>query len=140
MFINPFSTNVPLLHPLKTSENHSRGCLMFSGGIEVKQWLKWPFKWTCLTSKRNSSNALFELILSNCDPLENNPYAAVFSLAKSKYTSLIAKSTSNGVICSRNISRCLMRNKWPLIAPYDKAKEKSFQTLHFVSYFMMGSI
>ena len=35
--INPFSANVPLLYPLKTSEN----CiLIFSGGIEVEHWLK----------------------------------------------------------------------------------------------------
>ena len=32
---SPFSTNVPLLNPLKTS-----GFLMFSGGIEGKHWLK----------------------------------------------------------------------------------------------------
>ena len=35
--INPFSTNVPLLYPLKTSENRR---LMFSGSIEVEHWLK----------------------------------------------------------------------------------------------------
>ena len=34
-YINSFSTNVPLLYPLKTSEN-----LRFSGGIEVEHWLK----------------------------------------------------------------------------------------------------
>ena len=33
--INPFSTNFPLLYPLKTSENQR-----FSGGIEVEHWLK----------------------------------------------------------------------------------------------------
>ena len=32
--INPFSTNVPLLYPLET-EN-----LPFSGGMQVKHWLK----------------------------------------------------------------------------------------------------
>ena len=35
---NPFSTNVPLLYPLKTSENI--GFLMFLGVIEVEHWLK----------------------------------------------------------------------------------------------------
>ena len=32
---NPFSTNVSLIYPLKTS-----GFLMFSGGMEVEHWLK----------------------------------------------------------------------------------------------------
>ena len=36
--INPFSTNVPLLYPLKTSENTR--FLMLSGGIEVEHWFK----------------------------------------------------------------------------------------------------
>ena len=40
-----FSTIVPLLYPLKTSENlrfyqKTSSFLMFSGGIEVKHWLK----------------------------------------------------------------------------------------------------
>ena len=35
MHLNPFSTNVPLLYPLKTE-----GFLMFSGDIEVEHWLK----------------------------------------------------------------------------------------------------
>ena len=34
-FLNQFSTNVPLLYPLKTSE-----ILMFSGGVEVEHRLK----------------------------------------------------------------------------------------------------
>ena len=33
--INPFSTNVPLLYPLKT----------FSGGIEVEHWLKMDYSY-----------------------------------------------------------------------------------------------
>ena len=33
--VNPFLTNVPVLYPLK-----SFGFLMFSGGIEVENWLK----------------------------------------------------------------------------------------------------
>ena len=33
-FLNPFSTNVSFLYPLKTSEN--RRFLMFSGGVEVE--------------------------------------------------------------------------------------------------------
>ena len=33
--LNPFSTNVPRLYPLKTA-----GFLMLSGGIEVEHWLK----------------------------------------------------------------------------------------------------
>ena len=36
--LNPFSTNVLLLYPLKTSENW--GFLMFSGGIEIEHWFK----------------------------------------------------------------------------------------------------
>ena len=42
LVFNPFSTNVPLLYPLKT-ENHpvkTGGFLMFSGDIEVEYWLK----------------------------------------------------------------------------------------------------
>ena len=33
--LNPFSTNLPLLYPLKTS-----GFVMFSRGIEMEHWLK----------------------------------------------------------------------------------------------------
>ena len=36
--INPFSTNVPLLYPLKTSETVD--FLMLSGSIEAKHWLE----------------------------------------------------------------------------------------------------
>ena len=36
--INPFSTNVQLLYPVKTSENWSFFC--FQGGIEVEDLLK----------------------------------------------------------------------------------------------------
>ena len=38
VFINPFSTSVPLLYPLIASEN-LRGFLIFSGGMEVEHWL-----------------------------------------------------------------------------------------------------
>ena len=34
---NPFLANVPILYPLKTSEN--QGFLVFSGGIK---WEHWP--------------------------------------------------------------------------------------------------
>ena len=36
--INPLSTNVSLLYPLRTSEH--LGFLMFSGGIGLELWLK----------------------------------------------------------------------------------------------------
>ena len=36
---------------------------------------------------------------------------------KSKATSLMAKSTSKGEICSRRINKCLIKNKFPLIEP-----------------------
>ena len=46
--INPFSTNAPLLYSLKTSVKHiqtirrvlTSNFRMFSGGIEMKHWLK----------------------------------------------------------------------------------------------------
>ena len=74
------------------------------------------------TSRRNSKIALFVLKLSNRVPFENRPNAAVFILEKSRATSLTAKSTSKGAICSLKISRCLMKNKLPLIAPYNRYK------------------
>ena len=45
---NPFSTNVPLLYPLKTSENQRFSD--FPGGIDVEHWLKMgnPFNTTGL--------------------------------------------------------------------------------------------
>ena len=36
IYFNPFSTNVPLLYP----HFHTSGFLMFSGGVQVKHWLK----------------------------------------------------------------------------------------------------
>lgn len=69
------------------------------------------------TSTRNSNSALLELILSIFEPFERSPKAADRSFVKSNATSLMAKSTSKGEICSRKINRCLIRNNCPLIAP-----------------------
>ena len=37
-YVNPFSTKVPLLYPLKSPENLL--FFMFPGGVEVEHWLK----------------------------------------------------------------------------------------------------
>lgn len=70
-----------------------------------------------LTSNRNSNSELLLFKENNLVLLLSKPYAAVLMLLKSRDNSRTVKSTSNGAICSRNISKCFIRNRWPLIAP-----------------------
>lgn len=50
--LKPFSTNVPLLCSLKTSEN-AKFFLMFSGGMEVNQWLNLDSLRSCLVCAKS---------------------------------------------------------------------------------------
>lgn len=93
-------------------------------------------------SRKNSSTALFPLREKRRDLFFSRPYAAAVQtrsgskcqprttsdttvhthfiheiglplvLVQSRETSFTAKSTSNAAICSRKISRCLIKNNW----------------------------